>query len=106
MAEGDRLGALEVGEARHHGRRVGLGLGEKRLHQRRQLLVGPVMGVANPEADVDGDLIVAAASRMKPRRRIADDLASRLSTFIWMSSSAVEKVKAPASISPRTRWRP
>ena len=53
-----------------------------------------------------GHLVVAAARRVQARRRIADDLPSRLSTFMWMSSSAVENVKAPDSISPSTCCRP
>ncbi len=74
MAEGDRLGALKMGETRHHGCRMRLGLGQKRPHQGGQLLVRPVMGVADPETDIDRDLVVAAARRVKPGRRLPDDL--------------------------------
>ncbi len=74
MPEGHGLGALKVGEAGHDGSRVGLGLVEKSLDQGRDLLLRPVMGLANPEAHVDGDLVVAAAGGVQAGRGFARDL--------------------------------
>ena len=68
MPEGHGLGALKVGEAGHDGRRVRLGLVEKSLDQGRDLLLRPVMGLANPQTHVDGDLVVAAAGGVQAGR--------------------------------------
>ena len=74
MPEGDGLGRLQVGEARHHG----AGVPQRRLGQ-RPLQVGgpgvePVEGVAHPQPHVGGDLIVARARGVEPPRGRADDL--------------------------------
>ncbi len=70
MAEGHRLGGLQVGEAGHDG--VGFGLGETQqtLLQTSDFAEDHVDFVAQPEADVGGDLVVAAASGVQ---LLADD---------------------------------
>ena len=108
MAEGHRLRALQMREARHH--RVGM----RPAPSRRAPLAGAraaasivVDGVAHPEPEVGRDLVVARARRVQPpgrRRRSAR--ASRASTFMWMSSSARENVNLPASISAAIVSRP
>ncbi len=70
MAEGHRLGGLQVGEAGHDG--VGFGLGETQqtLLQTGDFAEDHVDFVAQPQADVGGDLVVAAASGVQ---LLADD---------------------------------
>ena len=66
MAEGDRLGRLQMREAGHH--RVGVRL--RLLGQR--VLKGPqrsleiVDGVPHPQPEIGGDLIVTRACGMQP----------------------------------------
>ena len=65
MAERDRLRALQMREAGHD---VG-GMGQRLFRHRRlqagELAAKRVDGVADPEPEVDGDLIVARARRMQ-----------------------------------------
>ena len=42
--------------------------------QRLQLADGTVAGVADPQAEVDGDLVIAAARGVQTPRRLADQL--------------------------------
>ena len=97
VPEGDRLGGLEMGEARHH--RVGMG---ERLFGERALVGGKagielVDGIAHPQAEVGRDLVVARARRVQaPGRPAPISSASRASTFMWMSSSARLKAKPAA----------
>ena len=72
MAEGDRLRALEMGEARHH--RAGIG---QRLRRERGLQAGkggvdPVDGIADPEPEIGRDLIVARAGGVQAAGGRAD----------------------------------
>ena len=72
MPEGDRLRRLQMGKPRHHAGRMGERLFGKCKLQAMQLLVERVDGAANPEAEIERDLIVARARRMKPPRRGSD----------------------------------
>ena len=74
MAERHGLGDLEMGEARHHGCRMKLGLADERRLQRLDRAVEPVDGVAHPELEVGRDLIVARARGVQPAGRRADEL--------------------------------
>ena len=74
MAEGDRLRRLQMGEAGHdHGRAVQRTRGERAL-QLGDLGQHGVDRVAHPEAEIDGDLVVARARGVQPPGRRADDL--------------------------------
>ena len=74
MAEGDRLRRLQMGEARHdHGGAVQRTGGERAL-QLGDLGQDRVDRVAHPEAEIDGDLVVAGARGVQPPGRRADDL--------------------------------
>ena len=74
MAEGDRLGRLEMGEARHHHAGAVERAGGERLLQLRDLDDQRVDRVAHPEAEIDRDLVVARARGVQPAGRRADDL--------------------------------
>ena len=74
MAEGDRLRALQMREARHHRVGMGLGLFGQRRLQRVQLAVDLVDGVPHPELEVGRHLVVARARGVKPARGVADQL--------------------------------
>jgi hypothetical protein len=78
MAEGDRLRRLEMGEARHH--RAGMRLGQPQQHalQRLQARVGPLHGVAHPELEVGGDLVVARAGGVQATARLPDQIGESL----------------------------
>ena len=69
MAEGDRLGDLQMGIARHHRGRVAFGLFDQGMLQRLELSIMPIDGVANPKAKIRRDLIVARSGGMQPPRR-------------------------------------
>ena len=74
MAEGDRLRALKVGEARHGEAGMGEGLvGEGGL-QRGQRRVDAVQPVADEELEVERDLVIARAGRVQAAGGIADQL--------------------------------
>jgi len=73
VAESHRLGDLEVGEAGH--RRAGVGFGDVQqlrleFRDQRQDLVDRV---AQPQADVGRDLVVAAASGVEALAGVADE---------------------------------
>ena len=103
MAEGDGLGRLQMGEARHDGVRAAQAPSRRaRFCKSASCAVERVDGVAHPQPDVGRDLVVARAGGVKPPGGGADELGSRLSTFMWMSSSARENVNVPASISAAT----
>ena len=67
---------------------------DQRPHQRRQPLDRRVALAAHPEPEVGRHLVVARPRGVQPPGRRADQLRSRLSTFMWMSSSAVENGEA------------
>jgi len=62
VAEGDRLGGLQVGEAGHDGGCLALGLVQQAGHQSLHFVVDQVDLVAQLQADVGGDLVVAGAA--------------------------------------------
>ncbi len=75
VAEGHRLGGLQMGEARHHdARMLGRALGQC-LHKAVHLRQNTVHRVAHPEPEIRGYLVVAAARRVQAPRRLADALA-------------------------------
>ena len=61
MPEGHRLGRLQVGEARHDGVGFALGLLQQALLQAGDFAQDQVDFVTQPQANVGGDLVVAAA---------------------------------------------
>ena len=74
MAKGHGLRRLQMGEARHDGRRL-----LQRLRRKRELEIGElgdraVDGVANIEAKIGRDLIVARARRMQSSGGGSDQL--------------------------------
>ena len=74
VTEGNRLRRLQMREARHHACRMGKRLLGERQLQRAQLLIQRINGIANPEAEIERDLVVARARRVKPPRHRADQL--------------------------------
>ena len=74
MAEGDRLGGLQVGVAGHDGGRVRVRLVDERRLQGAQLSVEAVDRLAHPEPEVGRDLVVARARRVQAPGRLADQL--------------------------------
>ena len=73
MAEGDRLGRLQMGEAGHDRRGVGLSLAGQRPHQVIDLLGEGIDGIAHIQPEIGRHLVVARARGMQPARRLADD---------------------------------
>jgi len=65
VPEGHRLGDLQVGESRHHGSGVPLRPIEQRLLKRPDEPGDVVDRVAQPQAQVGGDLVVARARGVK-----------------------------------------
>ena len=79
---------------------MALGLVDQGGLQGLDLAVDRVDRVAHPKAHVGGDLVVARACGMEPagkHRPISS--VSRASMFIWTSSNAGSKWKAPDAIS-------
>ncbi len=72
VAEGDRLGALQMGETRHDRVVTGRRLCRQGRQQAMQLAVQFVDGVTHPQAQVGGHLIVARARRVQPAGGLAD----------------------------------
>ena len=72
MAEGHRLGDLQMGEAGHHG--VGVLFGQIEQGRLQALDQGQqfVDGGAQPQAHVGGDLVVARAAGVQPLAGVAD----------------------------------
>ena len=85
MPKGDRLGALQMREPRHDCGCVRFGLRQKRLHESGQLFVRPVMGIADPQADIDRHLIVATPGMLPdtsdPCHRIAMNFSPQCGRF-------------------------
>ena len=78
VPEGDGLGHLQVGEARHDGAGVPFGQieqGTLQVCEQGDDLVG---GVAQPEADVGGDLVVAGAGGVQALAGIAHQFGEAL----------------------------
>ena len=75
VAEGDRLRDLQVREAGHHQRRRGAPPARAApARARRRLRVDLVDLVAQPQAHVGGDLVVARARRVQPLAGVAREL--------------------------------
>ena len=74
VAEGDRLGGLQVRKAWHDRVGVRFGLGKQRLHQRHDLPRAHLTRGFDPEAEIERDLVVARPGRVQPAGRFADDL--------------------------------
>ena len=72
VPKGDGLGRLKMGKARHDGVGAGLGLGQEAFAQAQQLPVQRIDGIAEPEANVRGDLIVSRPARVQLFPRGAD----------------------------------
>ena len=75
VAEGHRLGRLKVREARDQGVGVGGGLPHQGALQRLDLADGAVAGLADPEAEIERDLVIARTRRVQAPGRWADQLA-------------------------------
>ena len=75
VAEGDRLGGLEMREARHHGVGMGEGpLGQGELEVPQPAVDGPNR-LAHPKLEIERHLVVAGPGRMKPPGGLADQFA-------------------------------
>ena len=74
VAEGHRLGDLQVGEARHDGGGVSFRLAGKRELQRLQLGIEVVDRVTHIEAEVERHLVIARARRVKAPGGGANDV--------------------------------
>ena len=74
VSQGHRLRRLEMGEAGHHGPGVGFGLVDEDRLQARQRLVHIVQGLAQPQAQVGGHLVVARARRVQAPGGVARQL--------------------------------
>ena len=72
MAEGHRLGALQMGEAGHDGFGFVLGAGDQRQLQRGDLGQQHVDGVADIELEIGRHLVVARAGGVQAPGGIAD----------------------------------
>ena len=70
MAEADRLGVLQMGEAGQDRVRLLLGPRDEHLLQRRDLIEKRVDGVAHIELEIGRDLVVARAGRVQPPGRL------------------------------------
>jgi hypothetical protein len=98
MAEGDRLRGLQMGEARHDG--CGMRFGLFRQRRCSSFSAHPAIdGVADIEPEISATW--SLRERAVCSRPAAGPITSfsRDSTFMWMSSSAREKVK----FRPRSR---
>ena len=72
MAEGDRLGGLQMRVARHQKRGVLSGLIEKRLLQSLEIAIERRNRATQPQAQIGCDLIVARARGVQPPGGIAN----------------------------------
>lgn len=106
MPEGDRLGALQVGEAGHDRVEMFQGLARQRLLIVAQRGIKSVDAIADVEAEVGCDLVVARTRGVQPPGRRPIRSERRASTFMCISSSAAENSKVPFSISDRIVFRP
>ena len=74
MAEGDRLGRLQMGEARHH--RVGMLFGavQEGRDEPGQGRLGRLQLFLDPQAEIERHLVVARARGVQPPGRRADQV--------------------------------
>ena len=105
VAPGHRLRPLQVGEAGHHRPGPRLGLRHPRPHQHRQPLDRRVAWPRTQSRSRSPPGRCAPRGVQPPGRRPISSR-SRLSTFMWMSSSARRTRSPPASISDKTVSRP
>ena len=66
MTKGDRLGGLQMGEARHYRFGMGFGLVEKGMQKLTQQCVGLLRRLLYPKPEVDRDLVIAGAGGVQP----------------------------------------
>ena len=92
VAEGDRLSALEVSEARHQRRRMLLRLRQQRALQREHLVHRAVAGFSDPEAEIERDLVVTRPRCMQPAGRRADQF---LEPLLDVEVNVLELVAVP-----------
>ncbi len=78
VAEGHGLGDLQVGESRHHGVRMALGLCDEFTLQRAQCGDDAIDLAAQPQAQVGGHLVVARAASVQPLAGVADEIGQPL----------------------------
>jgi len=95
VPQGDGLGGLQMGEARHHG----VGMGERRFGERAlvggQAGVEAVDGIAHPQAEVGRDLVVARARGVQTAGRCADQFGEpRLDIHVDVLERALEGERA------------
>ena len=72
VAQRDRLRGLQVGEAGHDAGSMFARTGNQRDLQCLEAGIHPVAGIAHPQAEIGRHLIVAAARRVQPACRRAD----------------------------------
>ena len=95
VAEGDRLGRLEMGEARHHGAGEGGGAVGQHGLEGVHLLVELVDRIPDPEAEVDRHLVVARAGGVQATGVWPDDLGqARLDIHMDVLEGARERESA------------
>lgn len=106
MGEADGLRGLEVGAAGEDGVLMFFGAG----HVYGGQFAGEALPFAEPvgdeQAEVERDLIVAAAAVWSFLPTSPTSSVRRLSMFMWTSSSSFFHWKVPSSISARTAARP
>jgi hypothetical protein len=92
VAEGHRLGGLQVREAGHDGVGVRVRLGDERALERLDLLDGEAELLARPEPHVERDLVVARARGVEPAGGRADLLMqARLDVHVHVLERRVER---------------
>jgi hypothetical protein len=91
VPERRRLGGLQMGEARHHRRRVLGGAVDQRPHRVGDLRIQPVDRVAHPEAHIRRHLVVAAARGVQALAGLPDALGqARLHVHVDVLERLVE----------------
>ena len=78
MAERHRLARLQMGEARHDGRRMLLGAGQQRVFKRVDARHRLVDAAAHEQFEIGRDLVVARARGVQLARRPADQFAEAM----------------------------
>ncbi len=108
MAPCHRLGGLQMGKAGHDPIGPRLGLPQQApACKAAKCRIRLIALIAHPEPEIDGHLIIARPRRVQPPCRLRRSVSrNRASTFMWMSSSAVENGNSPVSISDNTVSRP
>ena len=87
MAEGDGLGALQVGVTGHDGGGVLGGLLADDLDQLHDVSLQGVAVVPQSQADVQRHLVVPAAAGVQALAGVADAAVRVCSTKVWTSSA-------------------